>query len=56
MERLPLEKTRVLYSGVVGGGDRVDFIVDDDLDLDAVDFDEAVRSHCLIIGFPGGDG
>lgn len=47
IEGLSLEEAGVLHGGVVGGGNRVDFIVDNDFDFNTVDLDEFVRSHGL---------
>lgn len=47
IERLSLEEAGVLHRGVVGGGDWVDFIVNDDFDLDTVDLYEVLESHGL---------
>lgn len=48
IEGLPLEEACVLHGGVVGGGDGVDFIVDNHFDFDAVDLYEMKRCHDLL--------
>lgn len=45
IKRLPLHQPGILYGWVATGRDGIDLVVDNDFDLDAIDFDQAMGGH-----------